>query len=163
VRGRVRRIRIPGQAGDARAGRRTDARELAIGDQHGIEHRLTKPYHPWTNGQAERMNRTIKDATVKVFHYEDLASLKAHVLALVTAYNVAKHLKSLRGKTPFQTICLAWIKDPDRFMIDPHHLIPGPYTVHNTGQVTWSGRVVTVPRDVRPGSPLVPGCPICPL
>jgi transposase InsO family protein len=32
-------------------------------DQHGIEHRLTKPYHPWTNGQAERMNRTIRDAT----------------------------------------------------------------------------------------------------
>src|SRR3984957_10378592 len=32
---------------------------------HGIEHRLTKPNHPWTNGQVERMNRTIKDATVK--------------------------------------------------------------------------------------------------
>src|SRR3974390_2875080 len=30
-----------------------------------IDHRLTKPKHPWTNGQVERMNRTIKDATVK--------------------------------------------------------------------------------------------------
>ena len=27
--------------------------------RHGIEHRLTKPNHPWTNGQVERMNRTI--------------------------------------------------------------------------------------------------------
>jgi transposase InsO family protein len=27
---------------------------------HGIDHRLTKPNHPWTNGQVERMNRTIK-------------------------------------------------------------------------------------------------------
>src|ERR671927_469262 len=41
--------------------------------EHGIEHRLTKPNHPWTDGQSlprtrsgvERMNRTIKDATVK--------------------------------------------------------------------------------------------------
>jgi hypothetical protein len=40
--------------------------------EQGIEHRLTKPYHPWTNGQAERMDRTIK-----VFHYENLESPKA--------------------------------------------------------------------------------------
>ena len=29
--------------------------------ENGIEHRLTKPNHPWTNGQVERMNRTIKE------------------------------------------------------------------------------------------------------
>ncbi len=37
-------------------------------DEHEIEHRLTKVNHPWTNGQVERMNRTIKDATVKCYH-----------------------------------------------------------------------------------------------
>jgi transposase InsO family protein len=37
---------------------------------HGIEHRLTKPNHPWTNGQVERMNRTIKEATVQRYHYD---------------------------------------------------------------------------------------------
>jgi transposase InsO family protein len=74
-------------------------------DQHSIEHRLTKPYHPWTNGQAERMNRAIKDATTKALHYPDLDALKAHVLAFVTAYNFAKHLKALRWRTPFQAIC----------------------------------------------------------
>ena len=26
----------------------------------GIEHRLTKPGHPWTNGQVQRMDRTIR-------------------------------------------------------------------------------------------------------
>jgi hypothetical protein len=34
------------------------------------------------------MNRAIKDATVKAFHYENLESLKAHVLAFVTAYQL---------------------------------------------------------------------------
>lgn len=31
--------------------------------EHGIEHRFTRINHPWTNGQVERMNRTIKEAT----------------------------------------------------------------------------------------------------
>ncbi len=37
--------------------------------EHDIEHRLTKINHSWTNGQVERMNRTIKEATVKRYHY----------------------------------------------------------------------------------------------
>jgi transposase InsO family protein len=37
--------------------------ETVIGE-HGVKSRLTKPNHPWTNGQVERMNRTLKEATV---------------------------------------------------------------------------------------------------
>src|SRR5918998_4689716 len=36
----------------------------------GVEHRLTKVNHPGTDGQVERMNRTLKDATVKRYHYD---------------------------------------------------------------------------------------------
>jgi hypothetical protein len=38
--------------------------------QFYIDHRLTKIKHSWTNGQVERMNHTIKQATVHIFHYD---------------------------------------------------------------------------------------------
>ena len=69
--------------------------------------------------------QTIKDATTKVFHYPDLESLKAHVLAFVAAYNFAKHLKALRWRTPYETLCQVWAKEPSIFKLDPRHLIPG--------------------------------------
>ena len=48
---------------------------------NGIAHRLTKPNHSWTRGQVERMNRTIKDATVKLFHYESPTNYE-HTLSI---------------------------------------------------------------------------------
>jgi transposase InsO family protein len=54
-------------------------------NSHGIEHRLTKVKHPWTNGQVERMNRTIKEATVKRFHYDSHQQLERHLDDFVAA------------------------------------------------------------------------------
>ena len=71
------------------------------------------------------MNRTLKDATIKAFHYSDLDSLKAHVLTFALAYNFAKHLKPIQWTTPFEAICQARIKTPDICELDPPHLIPG--------------------------------------
>jgi transposase InsO family protein len=97
-------------------------------DEHGIEHRLTKVNHPWTNGQVERMNRTLKDATVKRYHYGSHDQLRAHLRLFVDAYNHARRLKTLRGLTPCEFIHQAWTREPERFRLDPSHHIPGPYT-----------------------------------
>jgi transposase InsO family protein len=90
-------------------------------DENGIEHRLTKPNHPWTNGQVERMNRTLKEATVKRYHYGTHAQLKGHIHAFLMAYNFAKRLKSLRGLTAYEYICKIWTKQPKRFRLNPMH------------------------------------------
>lgn len=90
-----------------------------------IDHRLTKPKHPWTNGQVERMNRTIKDATVKRYFYETHDQLRTHLADFVTAYNFARRLKTLKGLTPYEFICKLWTKEPDRFTLDPLHQMPG--------------------------------------
>jgi transposase InsO family protein len=96
--------------------------------EHGVEHRLTKPKHPWTNGQVERMNRTLKDATVRRYHYETHRQLREHLGAFLNAYNFAKRLKTLRGLTPYEHICKAWADQPSRFRYDPTHLTSGPNT-----------------------------------
>ena len=73
------------------------------------------------------MNRTMKAATIKVFRCPSLESLKAHLLAFVTACDFAKHLTALRWKTPFEAICAAWTKTL-KLIVDPRHLVPGPNT-----------------------------------
>ncbi|GGG17272.1 hypothetical protein GCM10010964_01910 [Caldovatus sediminis] len=93
--------------------------------ENGIEHRFTKINHPWTNGQVERMNRTIKDATVKRFHYESHDQLRRHLDDFVAAYNFGRRLKRLRGLTPYEFICKAWADDPKPFTANPHHQMPG--------------------------------------
>ncbi|NJM81924.1 MAG: IS481 family transposase [Tabrizicola sp.] len=93
--------------------------------ENGIEHRLTKIKHPWTNGQVERMNRTIKDATVKRFHYDDHAQLRRHLADFIDAYNFGRRLKTLRGLTPYEFIVKCWTSEPERFTLDPTHQMPG--------------------------------------
>ena len=93
--------------------------------EHGIEHRFTKINHPWTNGQVERMNRTIKDATVKRYHYDDHDQLRRHLADFVAAYNFARRLKTLKGLTPFEFVSKCWTSEPDRFKLNPLHQMPG--------------------------------------
>ena len=93
--------------------------------ENETEHRLTKINHPWTNGQVERMNRTIKEATVKRHHYTDHDQLRSHITDFVAAYNYARRLKTLNGLTPYEYICKIWTEDPKKFKLNPTHQMPG--------------------------------------
>jgi transposase InsO family protein len=91
-----------------------------------IDHRLTKTKHPWNNDQVERMNRTLKEATVKRFYYETHQHFPQHLADFVNAYNFARRLKTIRGLTPYEYICSIWTKEPQRFKLNPTHLTSGP-------------------------------------
>ena len=53
--------------------------------------------------RSRRMNRTIKEATVKRFHYDDPQPTPAGISAdFVSAYNFGRRLKTLKGLTPFE-------------------------------------------------------------
>ena len=93
--------------------------------ENGIEHRFTRINHPWTNGQVERMNRTIKEATVQRYHYDSHAQLERHLNGFVKAYNFARRLKTLKGLTPYEFICNAWTAQPERFTLNPLQKMPG--------------------------------------
>ena len=82
--------------------------------ERDIDHRRTKVNHPWTNGQVERMNRTIKEGeadqktirgvvfplNVKRLHYERHDQLRTHLTDVMAAYTFARRLKTLNGLTP---------------------------------------------------------------
>jgi len=67
------------------------------------------------------MNRTIKEATVKRFHYDDHSQLETHLADFIAAYNFGRRLKTLKG----QYICKIWTTEPDRFILNPIHQMPG--------------------------------------
>lgn len=97
-------------------------------DEHGTEHRFTKPAHPWTNGQVERMNRTLKEAPVPRYHYQTTDELNEHLQAFLLAYNHAERLKTLRGLTPHEFVCTQWQKNPTIFTQDPAQFTLGLYS-----------------------------------
>lgn len=47
--------------------------------------------------EVERMNRTIKEATVRTYHYDNHAELRAHIGSFLNADNLARRLKFYPG------------------------------------------------------------------
>ncbi len=93
-----------------------------------IEHGLTKPNHSWTSGQVEPMNRIIKEAAVKRFHYESHEQLRVHLSDFMAAYNFARRLKTLSGLTPYEYI--AKIRDVRAGQVHRRSGPPDAWTTH---------------------------------
>lgn len=89
--------------------------------QHHIKHKLTPFYSPQTNGQVERMNLTIKEATLHFFHYETIQQFKHSLAHFLNYYNCKKGLKSLKQQTPYEYVISQWKKQPKLFHKNPYH------------------------------------------
>lgn len=81
------------------------------------------------------MNRSLKDATVKRYHYGSHEELKKHLHAFLMAYNMASRLKTLKGKSPYDFIRNLWTLEPEKITHDPNHFTVGlnifqvPFTI----------------------------------
>ena len=71
------------------------------------------------------MNRTIKEATVKRYHYDSHRQIEARLHDFIDAYNYGRWLTTLKGLTPFEYMCKMWIIKPERFSLNPTHQMPG--------------------------------------
>lgn len=87
--------------------------------QHGIRHKLTKFRHPWTNGQVEVFNRTIKAHTVKRYHYDTVVQLKQHLMAFLLVYNFQRPLRALKYQSPYATMLGIYQQQPELFHFNP--------------------------------------------
>jgi len=89
----------------------------------GIDYRKTKFKHPWTNGMAERMVRTVKENTTKLETYGAPEEAAISILQFQDNYNFRSRLKALEFKTPYQAAVEWFIKEPKLFIKNPSELL----------------------------------------
>jgi len=88
----------------------------------GIEHRLTRPYTPKTNGLAERTNGLIQEGTYKKHPYSSQPEMEAGLHSWMLIYNLVRPNRRIGRKTPYQAVCDWYGKHPELFIKEPAHL-----------------------------------------
>ena len=91
----------------------------ALCRENHIKHKLIQFFHPWTNGQVERFNGTMKSSTTKKYFYTSMEQLQSHLDMFINAYNYAKRLRSLKYLTPHQKLLEYYKKNVMLFKRDP--------------------------------------------
>ena len=85
----------------------------------GIEHRLTKPRSPQTNGMVERFNGRIGDV-LNTHHFNSGQELEETILRYVQLYNHNLPQSNLQSRSPFQAM-------KDWYDTHPHLFTKRPY------------------------------------
>jgi transposase InsO family protein len=89
----------------------------------GIDHRLTQPSTPQTNGMVERANGIIKDHTVKVTTYNNLQEMITDLDKFLLYYLFARRHSSLKKelnvRTPYEALQSWYNLEPDLFRQTP--------------------------------------------
>ena len=85
----------------------------------GIDHRKTKVKHPWTNGMAERMVRTVKDNTQRVRRYQTVSQAINDFKKFQDYHNFRRKLKILQNRTPYEKIIEWYERKKELFLYHP--------------------------------------------
>jgi hypothetical protein len=75
--------------------------------------------------KVERMNWTIKETTVKHYHYDRHEQVETLLADFINANNYGKRFKTLKCLIPYEFIMKAWTNEPERFKFDPTHQMLG--------------------------------------
>ena len=91
--------------------------------EYDIEHRLTAPFTPKTNGMVERVNGTIKTNTILKNQYQNPQEMNLELMKFLSFYNLYRRHGSLRKelnvKTPFEAVEKWYQLKPEIFKINP--------------------------------------------
>ncbi|GHT19851.1 hypothetical protein FACS189429_7880 [Bacteroidia bacterium] len=101
--------------------------------QYTVIHRLAKPY-----GMVERVNDTIKNATILKTKYQNLAEMQTDLSTFLLNYNFYRRHGSLQrelsARTPFQALC-KWHKlKPEIFKIKPEKFVENFHKKYGSNQ-----------------------------
>ncbi|GHU94693.1 transposase [Bacteroidia bacterium] len=91
--------------------------------ENGVEHRLTQPCTPKTNGMVERANGIIKNGTILNTEYENVQQMNKDLINFLGYYNLYRRHGSLRRelqvKTPFDALNKWFALQPNIFHSPP--------------------------------------------